>query len=76
MSAKNPFFGATFAERKAARLGSEKGTPQAAPAEDASESAPVGATAAEKAVDAESEQVEDKAVARASTKKRPARKKS
>lgn len=53
----NPYFGATFAERKAARLGAEK--PKA------------------KAVDAETDEVEDKAVApKKAAKKSPAQKKS
>lgn len=57
MTEKNPFFGATFAERKAARL-------------DAGAPAPV-AEPDTKVVDAEAEQVEDKAVApKKTTRKR------
>lgn len=55
MSEKNPYFGATFAERKAARLATEK--PKV------------------KQVDAETEEVEDKAITSAQTKKRTAKKK-
>jgi hypothetical protein len=58
MSEGNPYFGATFAERKAARLAAEG----AAPAET-------------KQVDDDSDEVEDKAVKSASTKKRAAKKK-
>lgn len=51
MPEKNPFFGATFAERKAAREAAEK-----------------AAQPKTKAVDAETDEVEDKAVARKSTR--------
>lgn len=57
----NPYFGATFAERKAARLAAEKGEKP---------------KPAEKAVDAEDKGVEDKAVTASETKKRTTRKKS
>lgn len=57
MPEKNPFFGATFAERKAIREAADKGAPKA------------------KAVDSETEQVEDKAVtAKRATRKRAAKK--
>jgi hypothetical protein len=59
MSEKNPYFGATFAERKAARLAAE-GKP---------------AKTSAKQVDEDTEQVEDKAVtAEKTTRKRTAKK--
>lgn len=58
MSEKNPFYGATFAERKAIREAAEE--PQVEP----------------KQVSKEADEVEDKAIGSAQTKKRPARKKS
>lgn len=59
MSEKNPYFGATFAERKAARLGKSQETPPE----------PV-----EKAIDAETEQVEDKSVTPEKTARKTAKK--
>lgn len=61
MSEKNPYFGATFAERKAARL--------------AAEGKPAQSKTSAKQVDEDSEQVEDKAVtAEKTTRKRAAKK--
>lgn len=61
MPEKNPFYGATFAERKAIREAAEKDAP---------------ADAEAKQVDAEADAVEDKAVRSSETKKRTPRKKS
>lgn len=58
MSEMNPIFGATFAERKAARLAAEKPSAKVEP----------------KAVDAESADVEDKAVAKKTTTRKRAKK--
>lgn len=60
MSEKNPFFGATFAERKAARLAAETKPVEVEP----------------KQVDAESDEVEDKAMRPTETKRRTSRKRS
>lgn len=54
MAEKNPYFGATFAERKAARLGIE-------PTEEPTEA---------KAVDGQDDTVEDKAVAHKATSRK------
>lgn len=59
MSEKNPFFGATFAERKAARLAAEGESPEVEP----------------KQVDSDADAVEDKAVSRKrATSKRTSKK--
>lgn len=59
MTEKNPFFGATFAERKASREAAEKAVE----------------TDETKAVDSESKQVEDKAMSPAKTTRKRATKK-
>jgi hypothetical protein len=69
MVEKNPFFGATFAERKAARLASEKGP------EVKVDDLPDRTRVEPKQVDKDAEEVEDKAVT-SSQSKRTTRKKS
>lgn len=67
MTEKNPFFGATFAERKAIRLGTAPPKAEAAEPDK-------GAQAEAKQVDDESAGVEDKQVTKKATSRKSTRK--
>lgn len=69
MVEKNPFFGATFAERKAARLASERGS------EVKAEDLPDRTRVEPKQIDKDVAEVEDKAVTSSRAKKRSAARK-